>query len=101
MDRSNICELVSVSYTTDTIGQKVTNETLKHVFCNISSVNAVEFMEGSRNGLRPELRVSMFRYDYDGELTAIVNGVRYGVYRTYFAKNDMIDLYLERKAGTQ
>ena len=99
MDRSEVCTLVNVTYTTDAIGQKVKAETLNNVFCNISSVNASEFMEGSRNGLRPELRVSMFRYDYNDELTVIINNVRYGVYRTYFTKDDMIELYLERKAG--
>lgn len=101
MDRSNICTLVGVTYSTDSIGQKVKTETLNQVYCNISSVSATEFMEGSRNGLRPELRITMFRYDYNGELTVIVDNVRYGVYRSYRAKNDMIELYLERKAGVQ
>ena len=41
----------------------------------------------------------MFVYDYQGEDTAVLGGVRYGIYRTYIGRNDTIELYLERKAG--
>lgn len=41
----------------------------------------------------------MFAYDYAGETLAELDGVRYGIYRTYLGKNETIELYLERKAG--
>lgn len=41
----------------------------------------------------------MFTYDYQGEEIAEINGDRYGIYRTYFATTDTIELYLEKKAG--
>lgn len=41
----------------------------------------------------------MFVYDYNGERIAELDGVRYGIYRTYLAQNEFIELYLERKAG--
>ena len=41
----------------------------------------------------------MFAPDYQGEQIAVVDGARYGVYRTYRAKNETLELYLERRAG--
>ena len=100
MDRSTVISLVGVTYQTDSIGQQVKTETTRDVYCNISSVSASEWFEGGRNGLNPQYRATMFRYDYEGELVAILNGVRYSVYRTYIGRNDTIELYLEKKAGT-
>lgn len=100
MDRSTVISLVGVTYQADSIGQKVKTETTRDVYCNISSVSATEWFEGGRNGLNPQYRATMFRYDYEGELVAILNGVRYSVYRTYIGRNDTIELYLEKKAGT-
>ena len=100
MDRSQVIALVDVTYETDSIGQKIKVETLRDVFCNISSVSATEYFEGGRNGLNPQYRATMFRYDYNGELVVILNNARYSVYRTYIGRNDTIELYLEKKAGT-
>ena len=44
--------------------------------------------------------MTMFRYDYNGEPIVEYNGQRYSIYRTYIGKNDMIELYVERKGGT-
>ena len=49
--------------------------------------------------MQAALKVTMFAPDYQGEQIAVVDGVRYGVYRTYRAKNETLELYLERKAG--
>lgn len=42
----------------------------------------------------------MFFGDYQGEKTVEYNGVTYGIYRTYLGRNDTIELYAERKGGT-
>ncbi|EFB76068.1 hypothetical protein [Subdoligranulum variabile] len=99
MDRSNVLTLVDVSYITDALNQQVPQETTRDVFCNISSVSAQEFFDAGQAGLNPEWRVTMFAPDYNGETIAVLNGTRYGVYRTYLGKNETIELYLERKAG--
>lgn len=41
----------------------------------------------------------MFFGDYNGEDTILYNGKAYGVYRTYHAKTDVLELYVERKGG--
>jgi hypothetical protein len=42
----------------------------------------------------------MFRYDYNGETIIKYEGQRYSVYSTYFGRDDEIELYVERKGGT-
>ena len=99
MGKSRVLTLIGVSYQPDSIGQLVPQETRRNVFCNISSVSASEWFEAGRAGLNAEHRATMFAYDYAGETLAELNGVRYGIYRTYIGKNETIELYMERKAG--
>ena len=42
----------------------------------------------------------MFAGDYEDESIIEYNGKRYAVYRTFFSKTDTIELYVERKGGT-
>lgn len=100
MDRSNVIKLISSTKTQDNNG--VWRETLteRQVFCNVSSVTASEFFEGGRNGLNPEYRMTMFNGDYQGETMLKFNGSTYAIYRTYLDRNDNLELYVERKGGT-
>lgn len=99
MDRSNVLTLIGTTYTADSIGQQIAEETPREVYCGVSSVSASEWFEAGRAGLKPEYRVTMFAPDYQGEEIAELDGVRYGIYRTYLSGNETIELYLERKAG--
>lgn len=99
MDRSRVLTLIEEAYKPDTLGQLIPTETRRDVYCNLASVSASEWFDGGRVGLNPEYRATMFVYDYNGERIAELDGVRYGVYRTYLAQNEFIELYLERKAG--
>ena len=99
MDRSNVITLIEETFRQDEIGQTVTQENKRKVYCNIASISGSEWMEAGRNGIKAEYKVVMFRYDYQGEIIAELDGQRYSVYRTYAAQNEMIELYLEKKAG--
>lgn len=99
MDRSRILTLIEATYTADSIGQQIAEETPREVYCGVSSISASEWFEAGRAGLKPEYRVTMFAPDYQGEEIAELDGVRYGIYRTYLGGNETIELYLERKAG--
>lgn len=99
MDKSRVLILIAVAYTPDALGQLVPQETRREVFCSLSSVSASEWFEAGRAGLNAEHRAVMFAYDYGGEAIAELDGVRYGIYRTYLGKNETVELYLERKAG--
>lgn len=99
MDRSEAIKLISISYTVDSLGQRIPTESSVTRYCQLSSVSQAEWFEAGRNGLKAEYRAVMDAEEYNGEEIAEVGGQRYGVYRTYRAKGDTIELYLERKAG--
>ena len=100
MDRSQVITLISQEKIQDENGVWRTIENARSVFCSVNSVTSNEFFEGGRNVLNPEYQSTMFRYDYNGETIIKYEGQRYGVYRTYFGRDDTIELYVERKGGT-
>lgn len=99
MDRSDVVTLVSETLTQDACGVWNKTKTERDVFCSVDSVTRSEFFEGGRSGLNPEYRITLFEPDYQGEMEVVYNGVAYGVYRTYHARTDIMELYVERKGG--
>lgn len=69
------------------------------VYAQISSVTASEFFSGGQNGFQPEYRLTMFGWDYEGEDLVEIDDMIYSIYRTYRARNDRIELYVERRRG--
>lgn len=100
MDRSDIVKLISTTKQQDDYGVWRTTETEREVFCQVDSVTRAEFFDGGRNGLNPQFRVTMFAEDYEDEAILEYRGKRYSIYRTYQNRNDDIELYVERKGGT-
>ena len=99
MDRSDVITLVSYTSSQDDYGVWQKTRTEKDVYCSVNSVSASEYFEGGRNGFNPEYRITMFFGDYNGEDEILYNGKAYGVYRTYRAKTDVLELYVEKKGG--
>ena len=100
MDRSEVITLVSSERTQDQYGVWTDALTGRDVFCQVDSVTRQEFFEGGRNGLNPEFRFTLFFGDYDGERDLIYKNKAYTVYRTYLGRKDTIELYVERKGGS-
>lgn len=100
MDRSEIINLITEERYQDALLVWHSRETARQVFCSVQSVTASEFFEAGRNGLNPEYRFTVFFGDYNGEKIVEYKGKRYGVYRTYQAKTDTLEIYVERKGGT-
>lgn len=48
MDRSNVMQLITKTYTEDAIAQRIPAETTRNVFCSIASVSASEWFEAGR-----------------------------------------------------
>ena len=99
MVTEDVIQLVSIEQTQNAFGVWEKTETARQVFCKVSSVSQSEFFEAGRNGLNPEWRFVVFGADYGDEETVIYKNKRYGVYRTY-RDGDFIELYVERKGGT-
>lgn len=100
MDRSDVINLISESRTQDDYGRWIATKTSKQVMCQVDSITRAEFFEGGRNGLNPEFKFTMFFSDYSGESIVEYQGKTYAVYRTYLRRTDIIELYVERKGGT-
>lgn len=100
MDRSDTVNLYATTVTYDQYGVAVKSTTSKAVFCKVESVTRAEFFEAGRSGLNPQFRITMFAGDYDGESVVGYKGSLYSVYRTFLAKTDIIELYVERQSGT-
>ena len=86
--------------TQDEYGRWVATPTAKEVFCQVDSITRAEFFDGGRNGLNPEFKFTMFFGDYNGESVVEYADNTYSVYRTYLRRTDIIELYVERKGGT-
>jgi SPP1 family predicted phage head-tail adaptor len=72
----------------------------REVMCQVDSITRAEFFEAGRNGLNPEFKFRMFFGDYHGERVVEYHGLRYSIYRTYHGRGDIIELYAERRGGT-
>ena len=96
----DILTLIATSYTKNDYGVDVPVESCREVFAKVNSVTRAEFFDGGRNGLNPQLVFRVFRGDYCGEQTCEFHGLRYGIYRTFMTPDDYIELYAERKGGT-
>ena len=99
MDRTAVAYLIAETFQKDAYGVLQPTTTRKKIYCDVSSVSMSEWFEGGRNGLNPELRLTMFSGDYNGEKLIEYNGTEYSIYRTYLRRNDVLELYVERRGG--
>lgn len=100
MDRSDVITLISITQAQDDYGVWREIEQGRDVYCQVDSVTRAEFFEGGRSGLNPEFKFTVFYADYQGEKTLVYNGNAYSIYRTFQARQDYLELYAERKGGT-
>ena len=92
--------LVSTTQAQNAYGVWTDTTSTKDVYCQVDSVTRAEFFEGGRNGLNPQFRFTMFFGDYNGEREVIYKNQHYSVYRIYQGRKDTLELYVERKGGT-
>lgn len=99
MDRTEVIYLVAKDFVQDKYGVQTPVTSERKAYVQVNSVNASEWFEGGRNGLNPELRFTLSRFDYHGEDVVKFNNRYYTVYRTYLGRNDTIELYCEKRKG--
>lgn len=99
MDRACEITLIKETYSTNALGESVKQEVKKTVLGTLYSITRAEFSAASQAGLSPEHEVLVFEGDYNGERTAILDGGKYGIYRTFLRDDERVELYLTRKAG--
>lgn len=91
--------LVSENEIVNDIGDRVKLETQRKIRGQISYVNSAEWFEAKRSDINSKWRIFVYDFEYKGEKIAIIDGVRYSIYRSYFVKGNQIELYLEEKGG--
>lgn len=100
MDKSEQITLEAPKYKSDGISQLVKDSvTTRKIFCKIQNVKRYEWAAAANNGKRAAYCVTVWADEYKGEEIAILNGVRYGIYRTYSPNGEEVELYLEQKVG--
>lgn len=100
MDAEMIISLISATQRTDTIGQIVNAGTPTNVFARISSIDRTEWYNAGKNKMNPQMRATVKSFEYSGEREVEIDGIKYGVYRTYDVPGtDDTELYLEEKGG--
>ena len=95
---TDVLTLVAQTVALDDYGNEVATEVETQVFCEVDSITQTEFYQAANTELNPEYKFTIFFGDYDGQPIVIYNGVRYAIYRTYRA-DDNLELYVERKIG--
>ena len=100
MDRSDVLYLISKnSVQTNDYGWE-DHEIKTKVFCDVRSISQSEWFEAGRNGIdHPAFTFVINRNEYKNQQIVEYRGERYGVYRTYRAKNESLELYCEAKGG--
>lgn len=101
MDRLADITLISITYETDQIGQRIqSEEATRTLICTLHSITRMEWQSAAQQGLQPECMVKLSSSDdYEGELIAKMNNVRYSIYRTYMTEDGGIELYLRKDVG--
>lgn len=102
MDKSDVITLLKTTLTVDEYGVERRQTEGRDVYCQVDSVTRSEFFapQGGRSGLNPEYRFRIFEGDYQKEVEVVYHGRTFSVYRTYYARNDVVELYVERKGGS-
>ena len=100
MDRSIVISLIAETVVeSDLHVPQAVQQTERDIFADVTSVTGSEWFEGGRNGIVPEYRMIVFKYDYQGEQLLRYNGTVYQIYRTYERRTDELELYCAKRKG--
>ena len=63
----DLIDLVSLTFTTDALKQRIPQESRRSIWGHIQSVSKSEWFQGGQNGLQPSLVVDTNMINYQGE----------------------------------
>lgn len=92
--------LLSTTYTPNQYGVPVPSWEKAEVMAKKESCTRNEVDIAGRQGHNPQYVFTIFKGDYDGEQSCEYEGLTYAIYRTYEVDGDYMELYVERKGGT-
>ncbi len=96
-------ELISATYTKDSIGQRIETPTYRKVYASYKSVPQSEFFAAGQTDIKPSACFLIRTGDYKGEkklrYPAGDSGKIYAIYRFYDTKSEMTEVYCEQRVG--
>jgi SPP1 family predicted phage head-tail adaptor len=96
---TDVLTLIDQKRGVDQYGDPTVSEDRREVFCSCSSIGQKEFYQAQAVGLQPEIKFTLQDYyDYEGEMYAEHEGIRYKIIRTYSA-DQKIELVCTREVN--
>jgi len=81
MRHKDVIKLISVTFTTDDIGNQIAEEDEREIFANMFSISATEYYNAALTGLRPSLMFEIYTFEYNGETRLEYEGKTYNIIR--------------------
>lgn len=100
MNRNSVIYLLGNEYRQDEHKVMHAYETRRKVYASVSSIRMDEFHQAGAYGLKPQLVFTIFAPEYKDEETVEYKGRKYTIYRTYWTKDDTLELYCEARKGS-
>jgi SPP1 family predicted phage head-tail adaptor len=89
---SDVIELISITNTTNDLGNPIESKTYREVFTERKSIGMKEFYMAQQANLKPELTFIIQEIDYQNEKKIRYNNIEYYVIRIYNSGLDRIEL---------
>jgi len=99
MNWRDVAKLISITYTTNDMGNVIPVPTKKEIFANRKSIRMNEFYQAAAHGLQPELMLEVRTHDYSGEDELEFDEKDYDIIRSYDKNGEITELICKRKAG--
>lgn len=95
----DVCELLTVSYIADSIGQQIPGYTTRKTFCARYSIPRQEYYQARSAGIRAEILICIDATEYKNETFLKYGGEEYSIYKVYERADGAVELYCARKVG--
>lgn len=82
-------------------GNQVVNYKRSVISATKKPIAMSEFYAAAQSGIRPELKLIVHPFEFDGQELVEYDGKKYSLIRTYQTSYDEMEIYLERKVGEQ
>lgn len=80
---SDKINLITLTSTTNAVGNSITSQTKKEIFADKKSIRQSEFYQAQQTGLRPELMFNVYTEEYSNQELLEYNNIEYTIIRAY------------------
>ncbi|HYE11359.1 MAG TPA: phage head closure protein [Patescibacteria group bacterium] len=87
--------LGATSYTGDKIGNQIPIVEETTILCGVKSISQSEFYSAAQADLKPEVKLVIHPYEYDGQKKVRFEGITYKVLRTFEVNSEELELTCE------